>query len=616
MTVLSYRESSQVTGQRVVQICAGIAACVFLVTGVVYLYLGSYTATHADFWSIYEFYFGHSWLETAALKDGGTPLFFPNFFWLASVKFFHGSQQPLVFAGLALLFITAALLLMSVWRDETVGFTAKIMATLVVIIGNFWMGRWAITLSGGFNSENSLTMAAVALVLLLMPKASRPWPMMPIIVCAGFVASFSFGTGFAIWPSLLLLAWCLRLRWPSVVLVGVSTLAAIVIYELLPPHSQNYHIFQRAGSAGVTLVAHLCRLVGSPVLYATASWHGGWKAFIGSDQGSTLALWGGMVGLVLAGVAVIPRAVRRDLGKSSLEITGLGLIIFNVGALIVIIAGRIQYFHVLPSEVMAPRYLFWSSLFWTGLLLVGIQRAEHLRRGRWPIVFAVLATAVFAWPDHYREWFHAKTAQCFSKEAATAVINGVVDDNEQILSLDLERIARVAPQLRAHRLDMFADGLQDWLGLDETSLFGGRHKPERLQGTCRVAGLVRCDNGAPAARVVGRAIKRRHVIRIVRWAITPVSWIVGREIKKGYVTPKTLVIIDPTGVVRGVARSSPITPFINRVFYQGEFSTTDFLGYIRNYNPQLQYAVRSADDGMLSDEKIVVDAPETGLSAP
>ncbi len=76
----------ELTVERVAQISAAMAAFVFLVTGVVYLYLGSFTATHADFWSIYEFYFGHSWLETAALKDSGTPLFFPNFFWLASVK--------------------------------------------------------------------------------------------------------------------------------------------------------------------------------------------------------------------------------------------------------------------------------------------------------------------------------------------------------------------------------------------------------------------------------------------------------------------------------------------------------------------------------------------------
>ncbi len=91
---------------------------------------------------------------------------------------------------------------------------------------------------------------------------------------------------------------------------------------------------------------------------------------------------------------------------------------------------------------------------------------------------------------------------------------------------------------------MFTDGLQDWIGLSETDLFGGRHKPEGLKGWCRVAALVQCDNGAPAARVFGQASKH------------------GQSI------PKPLVIVDSTGVVRGVARpSAPVSPLINRTFY-------------------------------------------------
>jgi hypothetical protein len=593
--------------ERATQICAAIFALVFLVTGVFYLLFGSFPATHADFWSIYEFYFQHSWFETAVQKYSDHSLFFPNFFWLASVKFFHGSQQPLIFIGLALLMITAALLFLSVWRDETVGLTAKIVATMVIIVGNFWMGRWAITLSGGFNSQNSLTMAAVALSFILIRNTSR-FRSMILIICAGFIASFSCGQGFAIWPAVLLLAWCLRLRWPSFAAIGVSTLVAIVIYALLPPHLNDYATLHVADSSGLTLAPHLCRLIGSPVLYATAGWYGGkaFKAFIDSDPGSVLALWSGIVGLVLAGVAVIPRVVRRNLGKSSLEITGLGLVIFDVAVMVVIIAGRIEYFRWLPSADMAPRYLFWSSLFWTGLFLVAIQRVEHVQWSRWSITVFALAAAVFAWPTHYLEWFHAKTSQCFFKEAATALINGVIDENEAFLSLDPKRIARVAPQLRALRLDMFADGLQDWIGRDQASLFGGHRKPEKLRGTCRVTKMLQCESGAPAAQITGHATTRQHVPVVARWAITPASWIVGNEIKKGYVTPKRLVIVDPTGVVRGVARSSPISPVINYVFYQGKFSTTDFLGYIRDYNPQLAYEVRSADDSVLSEETIPV----------
>jgi hypothetical protein len=300
------------------------------------------------------------------------------------------------------------------------------------------------------------------------------------------------------------------------------------------------------------------------------------------------------------------RVIRRDLWKSSLEIVGLGLIVFNLGALMMIIAGRTQYFHMLPSEVLAPRYLYWSSLFWTGLFLIAIQRAENQRSGRWTAIVFASAAVIFAWPGHYVMGFHSKLSQCRVKEAATAVINGVIDDNSWFLCLDPGQIDRVAPQLRTHRLDMFADGLQDWIGLNETSLFGARRKPEGLRGKCRVSKLVECDNGAPAARVFGNAATTHHFPRLVRWAITPVSWMFGNKIKKGYVTPARFVIVDPAGVVRGVARSCSLSHVVNCVFYQGRFGRHDFLGYIRDYNPQVQYVVRSADHDVLSEETIPV----------
>src|SRR6266853_1512329 len=93
------------------QICATLTAFAFFVSGVVYLYLGRWTVTHQDFWPIYDFCLNHTWLESALLKFNNHSLFFPSFLWLADLRFFHGDQQPLFFAGLTLLFISASLLL-------------------------------------------------------------------------------------------------------------------------------------------------------------------------------------------------------------------------------------------------------------------------------------------------------------------------------------------------------------------------------------------------------------------------------------------------------------------------------------------------------------------------
>jgi hypothetical protein len=69
------------------------------------------------------------------------------------------------------------------------------------------------------------------------------------------------------------------------------------------------------------------------------------------------------------------------------------------------------------------------------------------------------------------------------------------------------------------------------------------------------------------------------------------------------------VIVDPTGAVCGIASSSVIYSedrFINRTFYLSKSANPRLVGYIRGYNPKLQYTVRSADGGALSNEKIIV----------
>ncbi len=578
--------------ERSVQIFAALAAFIFLISGVVYLSLGPWTVIMHDFWRFYDFGLNHTWLESAMLKDQHHSLFFPSFFWLTDLRFFHGDQLLLFFAGIVLLSITVTLILMLVWRDETVGLTAKAMATLVVIVGNFWMARGSITASAGFNVIYSLVMAGAAVAFLLVPKmcGSSTWfsSATLIVVCAGFVAFFSFGTGLAIWPALLFLAWGLRLPWRAFLSLGVAAVAATIIYQQLPTNLAHFKAFEAAGSAGAALVAPFCRLAGSPFFYAVSGWHPK-RLPIEEFQSSALPLWWGGVGLAIAVVAMFSTMIRRDLIKSNLKLIGMALVTFNFVAMALIVVGRADRFLAQPLEVAGPRFLFWSTLFWTGLLLMAIQFAESSQWLRWPVYLVALALPILAFPAHYRDGLNLRFARQLTESAATSLINGVRDEQlARPVFGYLELGYRVAEQLRVRRLDMFADGLQDWIGLGEANLFGGRHKPEKLKGRCAVTALVHCDNGAPAARVVGQA--SRHGGRV----------------------PKTLVIVDPTGVVRGVARCSTTSRFINRAFYLGKIQRNEFLGYIRDYNPQLHYAVRSADDRTLSEEKI----PVVGMTNP
>ena len=571
--------------ERAIQIFAILFGAVFLVSGVIYLYLGRVTLLWTgDLWDVYTFVRDHTWLETALLKQDVHVKFFPRCVCLANLHFFKGDPQMLFYAGLGLLLVTALMLLIPIWRDETVSLTAKSLSTLVVLLGNFWMARATITANGEFNCEDSLTMVGAALAFALI-KASCSWTTTAIVVCAGFLASFSFGTGLAVWPTLLLLAWCLRLPRQTIVLFGISALAAAVIYEVLPVlPSDAPKVSEIALGKPVTVLTEFCRLLGSPVFYTIAGWHGA-KSLADLRESFGIVL-SGLAGLTLAGVAVIPRMRRRDFGNSGLERTGLSLLIFNLFALLLIAVGRLKSLDLGP---FAPRYLFWSSLFWTGLILLGIKRAERLRQGRWPALLFPFAIAVFAWPAHYQAWFWCKNAQINSYDKdATSMINGVVDAQmAQTIPPEYKRVfedrLQKAWQLRARGLDVFAEGLQDWIGHSEADVFGARHQREGIRGQCRIDGSAQCDNSAPAARVSGQAFKCEQSI------------------------PSTFVIVDQNGVICGVARSARISPSVNRMFYQGKFTANiGFVGYIRDYDPELRYAVRSADNLTLSDEEIPV----------
>jgi hypothetical protein len=585
--------------ERAVQIYAVLTAFILLGSGVVYLWLGHWPVTHVDYWRIYDFCLNHTWLESALHKNWEHLMFFPSFFWLVDLHFFHGKQLPLFLAGLAMLFLTVALLLIPVWRDDTVGFTAKIVATLVVILGNFWMARAPIIASGGFNCICSLLMASATLSFVLLPNLGVSSVRMVstlLVVCAAVVASFSAGIGLTIWPTLLFLAWCLRLPWRSFVSLGIAAVAAIVIYQQIPPHLSGYGTLQAAGSAGLALVPRLCRLVGSPFLHAASGWHE--KPF-SSQAAQTISLWAGEAGLVLAVIVLVFILIRRNIAKSRLKLIGTALTTFNLLAMAMIVVGNSSRGPHFQSEFLFPRYLFFGTLFWTGLVLVGIQLAELKQWLRWPMYLVALALPVVVFPMHYRSGLHWNSARTMAEAGATSLVNGVQDD-EQIRILapaagGTNYVYRVAEELRARRLDMFADGLQDWLGANETSITSRPYKREELSGQCKVAALVRCGNGAPAARITGQI------------------W------KSGHRVPRTLVIVDPEGVVRGIGHSSSIyseNRFVNSTFYGSRVMQTGFVGYIRDYDPSLQYAIRSADHGILSEEMIPVQSSITKSTNP
>jgi hypothetical protein len=562
------------------------------------LYFGSWPVTHIDLWFIYERFLTLPWTKMAFSRWNQHPAIFPFFLWLIDIDLFQGKQAALVWIGLLLMIGTVALLLVPVWRDKTVGFNERMIGTLVIVLGNFWMGRALITTSGVFNSVHYLTTLPVALAFLWLvkmgPDSAHFWRAAIIVLLSALVATFSYGTGVAVWPALLLLAWASRLSARSIVLLLTGAIIATIGVALLPsPQDNTEPSFMTQSPLGsvFNLLGWLCRLTGSPIAYAIAGWYPQ-SALHEITKYSAISLWAGVAGLLLTLLTATPTLLRRRAATGGCRFTGLALMSFNLFVLILIIFGRRQVFREYAIALGTPRYMFWSTLFWSGLLLTIIDHSQKWRYFRWPILWLILTIPVFLFPLHYRFALHYRYIRCLSDEAATSLINGVQDSKQvAILSHPYppELIYSVAPLLRKHRLDMFAEGLQDWIGQPLDTIFHGRSRRAELKGSLRVQQLVENDKEVPAARIIGTAS-------------TPSA--------SG---PEQLVITNPSGTVCGIARVCATPRGLSQILYGGKFARRSFFGYIRNYDPNCQYLAHSVTHGTISTDTIVItNRPSAG----
>jgi len=579
------RQGSDGALNRFAQIYGAAAGFIFFASGAVYLFLGRWPVTHQDFWVFYDNFLHRSWFYSSIVKYNGHSLIFPCQIWLANLHFFHGSQDSLFAIGLAFELAATAILLLAIFRDRSIDATIRIAATVTIIFGNFWMGRASMTASGAFNCAYSLVLVGATLAFLCLPKlageSDRQATLLVTILVANVVASFSFGTGMAAWGATLVTAYCLRARgWKLAVLAAAAT-ASAVIFLALPPHgsaaSFGASLPLSRPATYLTLFGYLCRLLGSPWLHMCAAWSG----VKNPDEAvyAGVAMYAGLLGLLLVSAVLAEKLWRRNL-RGGMELIGFALLIFNFIAFILIIIARARHIHEIPSELNAPRYLYWSALFWTGAFLLALTWAQSKAGLRWPIIASALALPIIAFPSHYQEALRFRYVRMLGQTAGTSLVNGIHDNTQiQILSPFPDLVYRLSQEMRARRLDMFAPGYQDWIGQRATAVFPAPLVTLRLNGKCHGVGV---GPGNSALRLNGSAATRAKV------------------------TPDVLVILGPDEVVRGIARSTATGEWLNHFIYGRTFSPFAFVGFIADYNPQLAYKIRAVKGRSLSRETIAV----------
>jgi hypothetical protein len=330
-----------------------------------------------------------------------------------------GDQRLGIVSGLIAMVTTWMLIVREAWREAgDTGLRAAAVA-LLGALALFWAGSARLQFHGNETLQVFIVIAMALVANRMVSDDTRsPVSRWAIAILAGFVALLSFGFGMAVFAGMITLAVVLGRRVSEVLAAIAATAVALVVYLFVLPGGdavrgnlsfELWPILWTAvtwlGSAVVAawLGLGLEGLFGlSPERIAEAGMIGG--GLVRSSEAVTRALGigtptsaafvAGTCGLlVLAGLAW--RVWRAPERAGAIERMGLGLALFAAAAAGLVALGRFEYFRVHPDQVLADRYVLWTSVFWFGILTAAMARCRPA-----PLVALALVLPILLLPSH------------------------------------------------------------------------------------------------------------------------------------------------------------------------------------------------------------------------
>ena len=295
------------------------------------------------------------------------------------------------------------------------------------------------------------------------------------MVLAAFFATFCFGNGLVVFPTLMVLAYLLKWPWRWQWALLFSTVFATLLYSRwLPGTSQVPPITNLA--AGLALMMswlngclHAAWLIFAPYddktlnyigaqAYQTA-WVGKSAQWLGMAQPGAsvrLTFWLGILGSC-AGLCAALRHTRRKI-HSRLQFVALALMIFSGGTACLIVLFRAQFLiEAGEGQLFADRYVSWSSLWWLGLALYALSIKTSQR---WFDRGAAIGALVLAWGLALSQFTNARWAELVHQklqEQGMALAYGYEDtaDLQRQSTMPIAYTRRSLDLLREHQLAQF-----------------------------------------------------------------------------------------------------------------------------------------------------------------
>jgi len=431
--------------------------------------------------------------QSLLVPSNGHRPFFPNLIRYADLVLGGADQRIPIAFGVLFALLSFGLVAFAAWRTKSLLLSERWATLLLAAIAIFWLGNSRMLLHANEAIQVHLATLAVIVSAACAWRAARKRPVlwMGIGSMAAFVATFSFGSGIAAFPALLLLGAMQRVEWRALALAAVMLIATLTLYLFVLPGDEGVRevLSLRPIDSALTTARWLSGplvngwlglsdpLPGSwlresvaaqepgRMLVASANWAAtrfGGRGFV-HTAGAVI----GSLGLAAAAGLTLVRVWRpRPLGF--LENQAFALMLFGAAAGVVIGVARLAYFDQHPSQVFADRYGVWPCLFWLGLgtLLIIRNAAGATSSLRWTMPVLVLFVAVAAWPSHlgYRGWGAAVYRN--AERGAAAIAMDVRDAPFLPAAAETTKpnFERVVELLRQRRLSMFATRSSAWIG--------------------------------------------------------------------------------------------------------------------------------------------------------
>lgn len=484
------------TTERVAIALLLVIALIFALQTYSLLYNSGFELPLHDQYFTFQHYIESSFPSNVLTPENGHRPIFPAMVRMADIEYFHSSQVLSRAIGTGLMTLVWVSLLILCLRHSAASNGALQQAdklpppqatpstplraaviALLVTLALLWLGN--VRMLAHANEQLHVYGVLLGLTLAIGAQYQMRERVNALGFCgmllAALFATFCFGNGLVVFPTLMLLAYLLKWPWRWQLALLFGTVFATLLYSRwLPGTSQVPPINNLA--TGIALVmswlnscVHSAWLVFAPYDDRTISylgaqaynsaWVGISAQYFGFAQPGAImrvTFWLGVIGTCTA-LWVVLRHTRSKI-QSRLQFVALALMIFSGGTACLIVLFRAQYFiDVGVSQLFADRYVPWSSLWWLGMTLYALSLVPSRRWLDW---IAAAGALVLAWGLSFSQFTNATWAYIVHQklqDQGLALAYGYEDPAELLRqsTMPLDYTQRSLDLLREHKLAQF-----------------------------------------------------------------------------------------------------------------------------------------------------------------